>query len=335
MMFLAERKRFNRPRGVSTNPYLTAALVGTAGLVASAIINRFLAKKAERDNPPTGRFINVDGVDLHYVERGVGLAVVLLHGNGSMIQDFGSSGLIDAVARDHRVVVFDRPGFGHTNRPRNAVKWGPNEQADLIKIALERLGIQNAIIVGHSWGASVAVAMGLRHPASVHALVLVSGYYYPSFRPDFAAMSAPAVPVIGNLMSVTVSPIVSRLMWPALVAKLFGPAAVPAKFRRFPKEMAVRPSQIHAAAEESGLLVLNAARSQAHYKELSMPVSIIAGQNDRLIDPISQSGRLHDDVAQSRFHPIPETGHMVHQTATQSVVDAIGEVSTPASAVDK
>jgi pimeloyl-ACP methyl ester carboxylesterase len=92
--------------------------------------------------------------------------------------------------------------------------------------------------------------------------------------------------------------------------------------------MAVRPSQIHAAAEESGLLVLNAARSQAHYKELSMPVTIIAGQNDRLIDPISQSGRLHDDVAQSRFHPIPETGHMVHQTATQSVVDAIGEVST-------
>jgi hypothetical protein len=124
MMFLAERQRVNRPRGVSTNPYLTATLVGTAGLMACAIINRFLAKKAERDNPPTGRFINVDGVGLHYIERGVGPAVVLLHGNGSMIQDFESSGLINAVARDHRVVVFDRPGFGHTNRPRNAVKWG-------------------------------------------------------------------------------------------------------------------------------------------------------------------------------------------------------------------
>lgn len=333
-MYLTERKRIDRRRGVPTNPYLTAALVGTAALVASGIINRFLARKAERDNPPAGRFINIDGVDLHYVERGVGPAVVLLHGNGSMIQDFESSGLIDAVAHNHRVVVFDRPGFGHTNRPRNAVKWGPNEQADLIKIALEGLGIRNATIVGHSWGASVAVAMGLRHPALVNALVLMSGYYYPSFRPDFAAMSVPAVPVIGNLMSETVSPMISRLMWPALVAKLFGPAAVPAKFRRFPKEMAVRPSQIHAAAEESGLLVLNAVRSEAHYKELSMPVTIIAGQDDRLIDPVSQSGRLHEDIAQSRFHAIPKTGHMVHQTATQSVVDAIGEVGTPGSAVD-
>jgi pimeloyl-ACP methyl ester carboxylesterase len=319
---------------VPTNRYLTAALVGTAALVASGIINRFLARKAERDNPPAGRFINIDGVDLHYVERGVGPAVVLLHGNGSMIQDFESSGLIDAMARNHRVVVFDRPGFGHTNRPGNAVKWGPNEQADLIKNALEGLGIENATIVGHSWGASVAVAMGLRHPASVNALVLVSGYYYPSFRPDFAAMSAPAVPLIGNLMSETVSPMISRLMWPALVAKLFGPAAVPAKFRRFPKEMAVRPSQIHAAAEESGLLVLNAVRSEAHYKELSMPVTIIAGQDDRLIDPVSQSGRLHEDIAHSRFHAIPKTGHMVHQTATQSVVDAIGEVGPLGSAAD-
>lgn len=61
--------------------------------------------------------MNIDGLDVHYVERGEGPALVLLHGNGSMLQDFVSSGLIETAAADHRVIVFDRPGFGHTKRP--------------------------------------------------------------------------------------------------------------------------------------------------------------------------------------------------------------------------
>ena len=63
-----------------------------AALAASAVLNRVLAKRAERRNPPMGRFITVYGVRLHYVERGTGSPLVLLHGNGSMIQDFVSSG---------------------------------------------------------------------------------------------------------------------------------------------------------------------------------------------------------------------------------------------------
>ena len=110
-----------------------------------------------------GRFLDVNGVRLHYVERGTGDAVVLLHGNGSMIQDFESSGLIDLAAKDFRVVVFDRPGFGHSERPRGTV-WTPDAQAELIKAALTQLGVSRAIILGHSWGASVAVAMGLKYP---------------------------------------------------------------------------------------------------------------------------------------------------------------------------
>ena len=87
----------------------SAAVIGT--LAAVALANRYLANKAERDNPPSGHFLKINGVRLHYVERGAGDPVVLLHGNGSMIQDFESSGLIDLLAKDNRVIVFDRPGF--------------------------------------------------------------------------------------------------------------------------------------------------------------------------------------------------------------------------------
>ena len=155
-------------------------------------------------------------------ERGSGAPLVLLHGNGSMIQDFKSSGLIDLAAKTYRVIVFDRPGFGHSDRPRNVV-WTPAAQADLFRSALDRLGVSQAIVLGHSWGASVAVALGLKYPKLVQGLVLASGYYYPTFRPDVVALSAPALPLVGTVLRHTLSPIVSRLMWPHLMAKIFGP----------------------------------------------------------------------------------------------------------------
>jgi pimeloyl-ACP methyl ester carboxylesterase len=293
------------------HPYVVAAAATAGALAISALVNRRLAKNAENDNPPAGQFLEVNGVRLHYVERGSGPPLVLLHGNGSMIQDFESSGLIDLAAKNYRVIVFDRPGFGHSDRPRNVV-WTPAAQAELINNALHRLGVSHAIVLGHSWGASVAVALALKYPKLVQGLVLASGYYYATLRPDVVAVSAPAVPLVGDVLRYTIAPIVSRVMWPLLMAKIFGPRSAPKKFEGFPKEMALRPSQIRASAAESALMI---------------PVSIIAGEEDRLINIDEQSHRLHGNIAQSKFHRVRGAGHMVHQTATGSVMSAIDQVS--------
>jgi pimeloyl-ACP methyl ester carboxylesterase len=290
------------------------------------LVNRHLAKSAENDNPPAGQFLEVNGVRLHYVERGSGAPLVLLHGNGSMIQDFESSGLIDLAAKNYRVIVFDRPGFGHSDRPRNVV-WTPAAQAELINSALHRLGVSHAIVLGHSWGASVAVALALKYPTLVQGLVLASGYYYPTLRPDVVALSSPAVPLVGDILGHTLSPIVSRVMWPLLMAKIFGPRSVPRKFEGFPKEMALRPSQIRASAAESALMIPDAFHYRDEYTNLKMPVVIVAGDEDRLVDIDAQSTRLHRDVPQSKFHRVPGTGHMIHQTATGVVMSAINEVA--------
>ena len=90
-----------------------------------------------------------------------------------MIQDFESSGLITSAAKNHRVIVFDRPGFGHSDRPRNVV-WTPAAQAELINSALQQSGVTHAIVLGHSWGTSVAVALALIYPNLVQGLVLAS-----------------------------------------------------------------------------------------------------------------------------------------------------------------
>jgi len=320
------RSASSRRRNRKASSLVTASTIAIAALAAAAAVNRYLANKAERDNPPVGRFLDVNGVRLHYVERGTGDAVVLLHGNGSMIQDFEASGLIDLAAKDFRVVVFDRPGFGHSERPRGTV-WTPDAQAELIKAALTQLGVSRAIILGHSWGASVAVAMGLKYPDLVRGLVLASGYYYPTIRPDVVAMGAPALPIVGDFLSQTISPLLSRAIWPLMLKKIFGPKSVPTKFQAFPKEMAMRPSQIRASASEAALMIPDAFALRGKYADLQVPTVIIAGEDDKLIDIDSQSDRLHDDVSQSTIRRIAGNGHMIQQTATDEVMSAIREVA--------
>jgi len=296
-----------------------------ATLAVAAIANRHLAKKAERENPPNGRFITVKGVRLHYVEQGSGTPLVLLHGNGMMIQDFQSSGLIDLAAKRYRVIAFDRPGYGHSERPRSTI-WTPEAQADLINAALTKIGISCAVVLGHSWGTLVAVALALKHPQSVQSLVLASGYYYPTVRADTLFLSAPSVPVFGDVLRHTISPIQSRLMWPLLLRKLFGPKPVPPKFKGFPKEMAVRPSQIRAGAAEAALMIPSVHNLQEAYAKLQMPVAIVVGSADRLIEP-EQSVRLHRDISQSMLRRVASHGHMVHQTATAQIMSTIDLVA--------
>jgi pimeloyl-ACP methyl ester carboxylesterase len=302
---------------------MAAAVVVAA--VASALLNRWLAQRAERRNPPIGRFLTVDGVRLHYVERGTGTPLVLLHGNGSMIEDFQCSGLIDLAAEKYRVIAIDRPGFGHSERPRSTI-WTPEAQADLIAAALKRIGVSRAVIVGHSWGTLVALALAVKYPKEVQALVLTSGYYYPNARADVVILSPPAIPLIGDLLSHTVSPLLSRLIWPLLLRKIFGPSPMPEKFKAFPEEMAVRPSQIRASAAESALMLPSAHALEKQYRRLQMPVAIVAGAEDRLIES-EQSARLHEDMPHSTLRCIPGTGHMVHQTATTEIMTAIDSVA--------
>lgn len=316
----------SRPSDAKRLPYAlgAGALVGLFAI--SALVNARLARKAERDNPPTGRFVEVSGIRIHYVDQGEGEPLVLLHGNGSSIQDFESSGLTRLAAKQFRVIVFDRPGFGHTARPSGKV-WTPEAQAELFAAALEKLSISRAIVLGHSWGASVAVALALRYPRLVEALVLASGYYYPTARPDVLLLGLPALPLVGSVIRHSVSPIVSRLMWPRVVRKLFSPQRKPAKFDGFPKEMTFRPSQAQAAAAESALMIPAAYSFRARYVELTMPVVIVAGEEDQLVDIENQSARLHRELPQSAMHSIPRAGHMVHQTATETVMRAINEAA--------
>ncbi|WP_287741288.1 alpha/beta hydrolase [Methylobacterium sp.] len=317
------------PRG-----WLTLALIGSAAsLGASALYNLKKAREAERRHPPVGRFMTVDGVRLHYLERGQGEPLVLIHGNGTLIQDFLVSGIVEDLAKRHRVILIDRPGYGYSARPR--ALWTPRAHATLFQTALERLGVSHAVVLGHSWGSLVAVALALQAPHLVRSLVLASGYYYPTLRADVVLFSPPAIPVLGDAMRYTVSPLLARLILPGLIKAMFAPADVPARFdAQMPKALMLRPSQLRAAAEDAALMTPVTVELQAHYRDLTLPVVIITGADDQIADVHRQSERLHHELANSEFMAVPGQGHMIHHLAPDQVVRAVERASARAPAPD-
>src|SRR5262245_15464602 len=157
-------------RHMSTELLFLLLLVG---LVVANVALEFIARWR---NPPIGEFLDVNNVRLHFIMRGDPDAppLVMFHGNGTMLQDFAISGLVDKAASKFRVICFDRPGFGHSSRPRSVI-WSPERQADLFAAALARLGIERTLVLGHSWGTLVALALAARNSELVKGLVLASG----------------------------------------------------------------------------------------------------------------------------------------------------------------
>jgi pimeloyl-ACP methyl ester carboxylesterase len=305
---------------------VTGALLGVAAaLGVTALWNYAQARRAEREHPPLGRFVEVDGVRLHYVDRGQGRPVVLLHGNMMLVEDWALSGVLDMAAARHRVLAFDRPGYGRSERTRDRV-WTPAAQADLLHEALQRLGVERPIVVGHSFGTLVALELALRHPEDVAGLTLVSGYYVPTARADVPLLSPPALPVVGDVMRHTLSPLLLRLSWPALTRVLFGPAPTPPAFNQL-EGLVSRPEPIRASASESALLVPSAVGLAERAEGLRVPVAIVAGSDDRFVGTQEQSHALHHRLAGSDYREVPGAGHMVHHTAPQVVVDAIDLVA--------
>lgn len=311
----------------STGSKSSNVLLGLAALAGIALLTGAAGHVAERRHPPAGRFLEIDGVRLHYLEAGEGPPVVLLHGNGASANDFVGCGLFQALAARHRVIAFDRPGFGFSERPRPGM-WPAERQAQLLAHACQVLGVEDPVVLGHSWGTQVALALAMEPESDVRGLVLVSGYYFPTLRLDAPLLGSPRLPLIGDAMRYTVSALLARAMLPGMLRQMFHPRPVAPEFlAAVPKAMMLRPWQLRASAEASWLMPGNARRLAEHYGELRIPVEIFAGTADRVADQHEQSGRLHRVLADSTLHLLPGEGHMLHYGSVESIARAVERLS--------
>jgi pimeloyl-ACP methyl ester carboxylesterase len=296
-------------------------------LIILAAVNYVLARSAERQHPPSGSFIEVDGIRLHYSDRGAGPPILLLHGNAVTGDDYNTSGVAERLLASNRVIIFDRPGFGYSERPRWR-PWAAAAQAELLHKAVAQLGVERPVVVGHSWGTLVALAFAVRFRADTAGLVLLSGYYFPNFRLDALLVAVGAIPILGDVLRYTISPIFGWMTMPLTKRLMFAPSPMTARFKaEYSTAMALRPSQIRATVVDGALMVPSAAGLRAHYQELAIPVLIMAGSGDLVVSH-RHAERLHATILGSALQIVPGAGHMVHHVATTQVIQAIAQVAS-------
>lgn len=174
--------------------------------------------------PPVGQFVTVEGVRLHYLSKGTGKPVILIHGSDGVLQDFTLT-IFDKLAKNYHAIAFDRPGHGYSQRPMNEpLTLATN--ARLIHGALKQLGVKKAVLVGHSYGGSVALKYTLEYPDDVAGVVLIAPAAYPLGIQNLL-LYLPDIPLIGPLVLQTFLVPVGRPAVRSLNARAFDPDSVP------------------------------------------------------------------------------------------------------------
>ncbi|WP_075220310.1 alpha/beta fold hydrolase [Acuticoccus yangtzensis] len=303
-----------------------AAVYGGAALLGAYLYQKRSRSQAEETHPPTGRFLDVEGTTLHYVDIGEGPAVVFIHGSGTTLEDWFLSGVLDHLITGHRLIVVDRPGYGYSERPAG-VRWSPERQGRAIAHLMSRLGAEGATLVAHGDGVLPALSIAVHEPRRAGALVLLSGLYFPDgIGPESAAVRMPEVPLVGPLARVTVSPMLARSALPAVTRAAFSPQPVPQRYiDSFPAGLVTRPSQLDASAEDGRFVERATARLSRAYGRITVPVTVIAGTGDGIADPALNARRLAATIGHARLILVPAAGHMVHHSAPARIAAAVVE----------
>lgn len=301
-------------------------LVIAAGIVVFGAVllayDVWKRRAVSRRYPAEGERVDIEGVALHVLVRGDGRPVVMLHGNYGDASDF-SGRLRERVSRDFRAVIVDRPGYGHSARPPDGLSIPA--QAELVRGAVRKIGIDQPLLVAHSWSGFLALAYALDHGSELAGLVLLNPLCYAD---DTARGTDPHGNVVqraSDALTPVLQPLVGYRVYQATMRSRFAPEPVPdteatdplLAFRR------ARPAQRHARTEDFEAGIASANALAARYVQLDLPLVIVVGDGDRVAAPARQGYRLHNQVHSSRLIVLPGAGHMVHITRPDAVMDAI------------
>ena len=265
----------------------------------------------------------VDGLKLNYVRAGSGRPVVLIHGNPGSHQDYTLS-VIGKLSESYYVVAFDRPGHGYSER-HDSVHTTVEVQAGIIRVALRELSIERPVLVGHSWGGSLVLAAAIAYGSELSGIVLLAPAAYPSVRVEWWSL-LPQVPLLGNFIVNRLTPFVGRAVVRKSLEEAYHPQAVHEEYAQRSAELWTKPAQIRACAYDERTLGASLEVLCHRYGEIEMPVVIVTGSEDRLLEPKKHSYRLQQTIKNSKLVVLEQTGHQLPQTRAEAVISAIDAV---------
>ncbi|TIO76707.1 MAG: alpha/beta hydrolase [Mesorhizobium sp.] len=309
---------------------ICAALLLIAFFFALAGVTRAGVWLVERRNPPVGQFADIDGARIHYVHvsasAGADLPpVVFIHGASANLKDqmLPLRPLLEGRAE---LLFLDRPGFGWSGRGNNETLAA---QANTIAALMDRLGIERAIVVGHSFGGAVTTAFAREHPERTLGLVFLAPVSHP--WPGGATAwyyKLTAVPVVGWLFSETVAYAAGMLQIGNATACVFSPNHVPKGYiGKASIPLVLRPPAFRANARDVAQLYDYVCAASPGYREIKAPTVVISGDRDKVVYATVHSVGLERDVPGAELVWVANLGHKPDWIAADLVVGAIGRVA--------
>jgi pimeloyl-ACP methyl ester carboxylesterase len=289
---------------------LLAALI--AGLVW---FTANTARKVEAALPPRGRFMELDGERVHYVDTGgAGPAVVMIHGLAGNLLHFDYA-LAGRLAGEFRLILVDRPGSGYSSRAAGADATLTAQAAAIAKL-IRALGLKHPLVVGHSLGGAVSLALALDHPDCVGGLALVAPLTHAQEQvPAMFRRLVIRTSLVRSLVAWTLATPIGILRGPMALKEVFAPdTVVPAFALRAGGLLGLRPQAFCAAS--SDIVAINDVLPAytRRYPSLNLPFGILFGEHDRLLDYRKQGETMRASCPALDLEVI-DGGHMLPMTA--------------------
>jgi pimeloyl-ACP methyl ester carboxylesterase len=289
---------------------IAVALLALA-IGALAVSNARTARRVEQALPPLGRFVDIDGSRIHYLDQGSGPTLLCIHGLAGQMRHF-TYALLDKLKSDYRLVIVDRPGSGYSTRPPQASAAIFAQARTLAKFA-DALRLERPLVVGHSLGGAIALALALNHPEQVGGLALLAPLTHPQdeLSPVFRGLSIRS-PLMRWIMAWTLAIPLSIRNAATVLNAVFGPQPVPADFpTKGGGLLGLRPRAFITASADLGAVPEDLEAMPGRYKSLTQPVGVLFGTGDRILDPAAQGEALAAKLPGTDLELIEGEGHMV------------------------
>ncbi|MCR4466036.1 alpha/beta fold hydrolase [Burkholderia sp. SCN-KJ] len=302
-------------------------LLGVVAMLAAlALFSGYVARRVTRAFPPEGRFVDIGGDHIHYVEYGSGPPLVFVHGLAGQMRNFAYLPLT-RLAQHHRVILVDRPGAGRSLRGASS-QANVFAQARTIAAFIDALKLDRPVLVGHSLGGAIALAVGLDHPERVSRLALIAPLSHEQTEPPapFKPLMLPS-PLVRRFVSWTFAIPLTILTGRKAVDQVFAPEAVP---RDFPVKggglLGLRPHVFYATATDLLSAPVDLPAMVRRYADLALPVDVLYGRADPILNWRTHGEALAQKSARVRLKVV-EGGHMLPVTIPDATADWLLEVA--------
>ena len=293
--------------------------------VTGRLKRAYIASRVAHYHPQAlSKFVTVDGARLHFVIRGAGRPVVLIHGNPGSCQDWAR--LYGPLSARYCGFAFDRPGHGHSDRP-NHRDITVDVQAQMLHAALKELNVEQPILLGHSWGAALVLAYALDFPDDLAGAVLLAPAVYEGDDGVSFLSKLPGFPVIGDLVNFLFTPLLGAWLVRTDLQKAFAPDPVPKHYLRHTLSEWTRPKKVKWYSVDDALLNECLPKFTPRYSDIRVPVVILTGDSDLIVPAKENAHRLYEALPHAELLVLEKTGHQIPFTRPAAVVDAIDRVA--------